>query len=917
VTALPDQAPAVGLGVAISPAGALVVEPGGEADDGLTAAARERLQVAVARGPGHGLLHLGLEHKDARLSPPLAFLRDLGKAVLGRLCADPDLEARRERVRVPVDGASVARLGGAVPPMPGAEYVTGELLSDWWGQVVAAFADEVRAFDGPVQTWLHTFGPDWNLVGRVCFHLAEHKSSPDRPFAFLATYATGAVKRGRPQHAPLASALAASSARGDRAQLLSLLVPVERAAQKSALVTDLLVTGDLYHPLAWTPAEAHEFLREIPVLEDAGVVVRVPDWWRARRPPRPEVTVTVGTKAPGAGVLGTDTLLDFDATVTLEGEALSAAEVRALLASRESLALVRGKWVELDRDRLREVLDHWQTVARTAEDGLSFLEGMRLLAGAPLEPGRASSPLVAEDTRVRAGAWLGELLGKLRGPDGLVDADPGPALRAELRPYQKTGVAWLWFATRLGLGVCLADDMGLGKTVQVLALLLLEQRARRKQDVSKHLLVVPASLLGNWQAEAARFAPSLRLCVLHASALPVRGPRPDLRQGPPGSYADADVVVTTYGTLQRLPWLTAQRFGLIVLDEAQAIKNAGSRQTRAVKALEGRARVALTGTPVENRLGDLWSLFDFLDPGLLGDARAFTTWVKQLGERPAEPYAPLRRLVAPYLLRRLKTDRAVIADLPDKIEVKAYCGLSRVQAALYQRSVDELAAELRATKEGMQRKGLVLAFLTRFKQICNHPAHWLKDGPWTEAHSGKLARLRELGEDIAARQEKVLVFTQFREAVEPLARFLEEVFARPGLVLHGGTQVKARQRLVERFQKDERERFLVLSLKAGGTGLNLTAASHVVHFDRWWNPAVEDQATDRAFRIGQHKNVLVHKLVCRGTVEERIDALIEAKQGLAREVVGSGAEVPLTELGDAELLELVSLDLGRAQAGEG
>ena len=373
---------------------------------------------------------------------------------------------------------------------------------------------------------------------------------------------------------------------------------------------------------------------------------------------------------------------------------------------------------------------------------------------------------------------------------------------------------------------------------------------------------------------------------------------------------DVDLVITSYGFLTRTSWFFTVDWALLVLDEAQAIKNPAAKQTRSVKKLKAQARIALTGTPIENRLGDLWSIFDFINPGLLGSSKEFAAFLKSLVERP-NPYGPLRDLVRPYILRRLKTDKSIIADLPNKTEVKVFCPLSRKQAALYQQAVGDLRAAL-DDAEGMQRKGLILAMLMRLKQICNHPSQWLGDGAWGEEDSGKFGSLRDITEVIAARQEKALIFTQFRETTAPLVAFLGSVFGRPGLVLHGETEVKKRNDLVRRFQEDERCPFFVLSLKAGGAGLNLTAASHVIHFDRWWNPAVENQATDRAFRIGQNKNVLVHKFICRGTVEDKIDQMIESKKQLAGEFLTSGTDMLLTEMNDDDLLQLVALDLSAA-----
>ena len=390
-------------------------------------------------------------------------------------------------------------------------------------------------------------------------------------------------------------------------------------------------------------------------------------------------------------------------------------------------------------------------------------------------------------------------------------------------------------------------------------------------------------------------------------------PAADLRALDAAQFNRFDLVITSYGSLLRSPALTDMQWQLAVIDEAQAIKNPGAKQTRLVKKLQARTRIALTGTPVENRLTDLWSIFDFTHPGLLGSGKVFTDFAKRLSE--TGQFGPLRTLVAPYILRRLKTDKTVISDLPDKTELTAWCHLSPHQAALYQQAVKELSKALDDAKQGsgIARKGLVLSYLMRFKQICNHPSQWLGDAAWSADDSGKFARLKELAEVVAAKQEKLLVFTQFRETTAPLAAFLGAVFGREGLVLHGGTPVAKRRELVKQFQDDELTPFFVLSLKAGGAGLNLTAASHVIHFDRWWNPAVENQATDRAFRIGQKRNVLVHKFTCRGTVEDRIDQLIESKKQLVKDVLEGGAEHMITEMSDRQLLDLVKLDIHAAQ----
>ena len=453
-------------------------------------------------------------------------------------------------------------------------------------------------------------------MGRVCFHLAENRNDEERPFAFLATYASGFGAGGRLKHQPLRNALQQYAGANNRTALINLLAPVEQAAKACAWVRELADAGDLYRPLAWPPAHAYRFLQNVPELERSGLTVRVPNWWRKRS--RPQVAVTIGTQAPPR--VGADAVLDFRLEVALGDRTLSAEELEALRSAPDNLVLLRNQWVEVDRERLDQAIAHWETLQRQADgDQISFVEGMRLLAG-------ASTDLRQEDqteadrpwVQVTAGAALRKLLAGLRRPATLAQRDLAAtkALRGTLRPYQREGLAWLHFVTGLGLGACLADDMGLGKTIQVLALLLCRRGAAERAP-EPALLVVPASLLGNWRAEAARFAPSLRLCFLHPAEND-RETLDEIASAPAAHLAGADlaITITTYTMLVRQTWLAELHWPLVILDEAQAIRNPATRQSRTARKLAADARIALTGTPVENRLGDLWALFDFLNPGL-------------------------------------------------------------------------------------------------------------------------------------------------------------------------------------------------------------------------------------------------------------------------------------------------------------
>ncbi|WP_372808417.1 DEAD/DEAH box helicase [Pontiella sp.] len=847
---------------------------------------RDGALAAFSESDAAGLIGLAGHKPDAETDASTNYWRAFGGRFLRALCHIPEGEALAVP---PPSPAELAEIVLNAPPMRGAEYLSPDVLSAIWKRM-EAWTREQQTETG-LAGFLETHAPLWSRVGRVTLHLAENKGDPEYTFAFMATYAAGLTQAGRVQQLPLGKALKEYAGANNKPALLKLLAPINTAAKNNPLLADLVETGDIFHPLVWLPDEAYEFLQGIPVYEEAGLLARLPNWWK-KRTRRPQVAVTIGEQKKGG--LGINALLDFHLEVVVDGQRLTRAEINELLAGEDGLVLLRGQWVEVDREKLQQALAHWEAIER--HGGISFAEGMRLLAGAPAN---LKSEEELEEHRdwafTQPGEWLAETLDQLRNPERLA---PPETLNAKLRPYQEDGLNWIWLCANIGIGACLADDMGLGKTIQVLAALL-----RKKTDApgaKPALLVVPASLIGNWKREAAKFAPSLNLFIAHRSENADDLHLPDL--------ADADLVITTYGMLTRLAWPTETEWSWAILDEAQAIKNHSTRQSKAVRKLKAEARIALTGTPIENRLGDLWSLFDFLNPGLLGNASQFTAFTKAIQSGNHEHYAPLRRLVNPYILRRLKTDKSIISDLPDKTEMTVFCGLNPPQAKLYKQSVQSLLNELKET-DGIQKKGLVLTYLMRFKQICNHPDQLTGTGDYHPQHSAKFQRLAELCAEIESRGEKVLVFTQFREITDPLADCLAAVFGRPGLVLHGGTPVKKRQEMVEQFQREDGPPFFVLSIKAGGTGLNLTAASHVVHFDRWWNPAIENQATDRAFRIGQKKNVLVHKFVTSGTLEEKIDRLLTEKQKTADQILEGGAEKALTEMSNEELLALVSLDL--------
>ena len=859
---------------------------------------------AFLQSQEQGLLQLLTSTINDRWSLAMKYWRNYMALYAALLCHQASNVQQHVDLIPPPDETILQEWLLKIPPMPGSEYLTTALLASIWLSFDAWCRERIASNTEGVTGFLKRYLPAWHQVGRVCFHLAENKQDADYPFAFIATYAASLTSSRDVQHKPLRHALQEYAGHANKQALYHLLKPIHDAATQCEWVREVLDSHDIYHPMAWTPGEAYQLLQSIPQLEAAGLVVKCPNWWKKRSKPR--VQVNIGGKQNA--ILSADALLHFNVTVAIDGEPLSPEELDAIYQSETGLMLLRGQYVEIDKDKLQQALDHWQSVQKKAGDGLSFIEGMRLLAGVGRNLADTDfSDELHEWSTVEASESLRAVLEKIRHPETIQTKQLGSELKATLRPYQAVGVNWLDFLTELGLGACLADDMGLGKTIQVIALLLIQKKKKPKLP---SLLVLPTSLLGNWKSEIERFAPSLKALFLHPSVLN-HSELEGIAANTEYVLNEWDLVVTTYGMLQRQSWLTETRWHLVILDEAQAIKNPASEQTKLAKKLQGHAKIALTGTPIENRLGDLWSLYDFICPGLLGTSGRFKQFIKSIENNENASYAPLRQLVQPYLLRRLKTDKSIINDLPDKTEIKAWCALTHEQLKLYTEAVVDMQRALESSETSIQRKGLVLAYLTRFKQICNHPGQLLGDKDYHEKRSGKFERLAYLYDEIATRQEKVLIFTQYREMTAPIAAFLEQRFGAKGLVLHGGTPVKKRKERVDQFQDEQGPPFFVLSLKAGGTGLNLTAANHVIHFDRWWNPAVENQATDRAFRIGQKRNVLVHKMICKGTIEEKIDQLMTEKMSLASDVLQVGGESLLTEMNDNQLLDLVRLDINQ------
>lgn len=800
------------------------------------------------------------------LSQPLGFIIALGRHFSKRLVSAPDVDNMRERIAL--GPGSMVKILASVPFMPGSEYINPAWIMGMWDIYLQNFRSDISKYAGTVESYFSGMNAELTVSNKLFFHLVENRKDPEHPFAFLATYSSEPID-GRPNHQRLINALQEFG--DDPEKLRSLLSPLISISERSPFISQLMDSGEIFHPIRLGRDEAFSMLRETEMYRSFGVHCRIPNWWRTNR------NGTLSITFANSGGLNAGSLMSCTPEICLGGSSITPEEARAFLQEKESLVLVRGGWAEIDHERLRVLLERYELLKSRFGDRISIFDAMRMLAG-------FDQSLEGMELGVTNEDWLSSLSERV-GRSAVTDVDVPKSFVGELREYQRTGLKWLTQLSSMDFGACLADDMGLGKTVQVLAYL-----DSRRMSKERTLLIVPASLIGNWMKECERFTPELSMNVVH---------------GRNGVDEDSDVNVTTYATLLRKPELAGRTWDNVILDEAQNIKNPYAKQTAAVKRINGRFRLALTGTPVENRLSDLWSVFDYINPGLLGTSEEFDDFSRRISE--SGRFDRLREMISPFILRRMKSDRRILSDLPEKIEKNEYVDLTRKQVTLYRALMDDLDKAL-ADSDPAKRLGALLAMITRFKQVCNHPDNYLHGTEFDPEDSGKMMMLAEICQRIRDRNESVIVFTQYREMVEPISKHLAKIFGKEGMTIHGGVPPERRADMVARFNsEDEYVPFMVLSLKTGGFGLNLVSANHVIHFDRWWNPSVENQATDRAYRIGQRRNVMVHKFVCRGTIEEKIDRMISGKNELAGNVVPS-EERWLNQMSNDEIYDLFRLE---------
>ena len=838
-----------------------------------------------------GAVRLVSHELGARLPPSMSYLREFTKAMFTHW-----LLAERAAGALPADPppGTIDVWTNVARQTPDLATLDGEALSKIWWRMKQNTRRNMKEGGCTLLDIVERWDSLWSKVGKVILRLDDVVDNPTHPFTLSASYYDAITSVQFDMPTPVAAVLFGES----RVHKLREYIygTIRAAAERSAVLMRLVESQEIFAPCRLIPRDAHAFVRDAAALESVGVEVQLPRWWKDLKQPEVHVRAKVGSRAPRR--IGIGSLLDIETSYVVGDHELSEAEWRSLIRrDHDGLVKLKGTWVDLTRSRIAAACESARALEGHVEQGgMSYAQALEFTGALVPEQDddnntradESPTPLLTYET----GPWLDSAMKAVADRDFRRGFAPGDRLRGELFAYQRQGVAWLSMLLDAGVGACLADDMGLGKTIQVIALLV---ALYRRGPEGTNLIVVPASLIANWQLEFARFAPTLRVFTEHGST---------------SSSADAEtppfVVLTTYGTLTRRPQLLDRQWSVVILDEAQEIKNPRALVTTAVRSLRSQMRVCLTGTPVENHLGELWSIMDFLNPGVLGSEAEFRTWCDENLAGP-EGMRALRQRVRPYILRRLKSDPLVSLDLPPKVEMTVYCGLTALQSDLYGQTYAAIRHD-HQTSLPRQRQGVVLRLLTRLKQICDHPALILGDA-FDALSSGKLIRLSQLASTIFANGDRALIFTQYREMTDPIAKLLEGLTGRSGAVIHGKVRKRERDEIIESFQSPDGPAFLVLTYGVGSTGLNLTAASHVILFDRWWNDAVETQAADRAHRIGQTKSVVVHKFICRGTLEERIDILVNRKRDLVRGVLVEDLnDEGIAKMSSEELLSLFALD---------
>lgn len=804
-------------------------------------------------------------------STSVNYLKHLSEIYINKVIIKPSLNFTKTKENIDFSNGEINEIIEETPYIIGSENICKKWLIDLFNKLNEIFYDEINDFDGSTSEYFQKRNRNIQIPSRIYFHLVENTKSNDYPFAFLATYT--ALKDNRIVYYPLKYAL--EEFKNDKKRLNKLISSITDVSKDSSFIKKLVDKGEIFHPLNFSEEDAFTFLKELVIYENNGIVCRIPNWWVTRDSSN-KISIDLQEKIQeGMGFMNPYAIITLAPSMIYNGIEITKAEIMQLLNQNEGLAHIKGKWIENNHQKLEELLENYEYYS---QDGTSLSEILQIISG--IKESECNNQIVIEFARKD---WLKQFINKqfFSVNENVI----GSNFKGKLRPYQFDAFKWLYGMNKLNFGVCLADDMGLGKTIEVLSFL-----DKYKEENGKNvLLIIPASLIENWKHEIKKFTPELDYFVLKGNK--------NITNGKTNSF----LTITTYQTAAKSDYLDTINWDLIILDEAQAIKNYETITTRKIKSLKTRMRIALTGTPIENNLLNLWSIFDFINPGLLGTRKQFKEFSKTL-ETDVEQFKNLKVLIEPFILRRLKSDKSIINDLPEKIETDVYINLTKNQIILYKNRIDELEKQMNASKTEFEAKGKVLNAIMSLKQICNHPSQYLGKMDYQLEESGKFVELKNICENIFEKREKVLVFTQFKEIIPALNNILKDIFKIEGYCIDGDTTLSVRDKYVNSFQNDDIP-YMILSVKTGGVGLNLTAAQNVIHFDRWWNPAVEDQATDRTYRIGQKENVSVFKFITADTIEEIINEMLKVKKDLADKYINSVDDNVMNKLSSQEILK--------------